>query len=160
MTMRLLLVLLVLRRTVVRLDAAQCAAQLIEFPFVREFLALGHFDEFEDFIHLVVQFLQRVGDEGGVRDGFVDGGFLGRTKISRAGPLALRGRRARRRTVVATIIATVITARVAAIVPTFIPTFVPALLRYALGFRRGFRYRFGSRLRVVGFGVMAFLGCG
>lgn len=80
-----------------RLDVAERAAQFINFPLVGELLALGNLDQFEHFIHLVVQFLQRVGDESRMRHGFVDGGVLGGTEIGGLDPLALGGRHARRR---------------------------------------------------------------
>jgi len=32
---------------------AQCAAEIFDLAFVGEFLAFGHFDEFQDFFHLI-----------------------------------------------------------------------------------------------------------
>jgi hypothetical protein len=71
MMMPVLLLLLML--LALRLDAAQRAAKFLDLTFVGELLALSNFDEFENFIHLVVQFLQRRGDEHRVFDGLADG---------------------------------------------------------------------------------------
>ena len=78
-----------------RLDAAERAAEFFQLAFVGEFLALGDLDEFQNFIHLIVQLFQRVGDERGVRDGLVNRGGFSRAEISGLDPLALRGSHAR-----------------------------------------------------------------
>jgi hypothetical protein len=78
--------------TALRLDAAEGAAEFVQFAFIGELLALGDFHEFQNFIHLIVQFFQRVGDESSVRDGLVNRGGLCGAKISGFDPLALRGR--------------------------------------------------------------------
>ena len=64
------------------LDAAQRAAEFINLAFIGQLLALGEFDEFEDFIQLVNGVLERFGDLSGVQDGLMDGGNIGGTKIS------------------------------------------------------------------------------
>jgi hypothetical protein len=64
-----------------RLDAAQRAAQFINFPFVREFLPLGHFDEFEHFIEMVNHLFQTLGDFRRVLHGLTDGRGVGGAKI-------------------------------------------------------------------------------
>jgi hypothetical protein len=79
-------------RAALRLDAAERAAEFVQLAFISELLALGDFDEFQNFIHLVVQFLQRIGDERGVRNGLVNGGGFGGAKIGGLDPLALRRR--------------------------------------------------------------------
>ena len=88
-------------RATLRLDAAERAAKFVQLAFIGELLALGDFDEFQNFIHLVVQFFQRIGDERGVRNGLVNGSGFGGTKIGGLDPLALRGGDARRRTLLA-----------------------------------------------------------
>jgi hypothetical protein len=129
---------LIMRRRLLplRLDAAQCAAKFLKLAFVGDFLPLGDFDEFQNFVHLVVQFLQRRGDEHRVFDGLTDGRGRGGTKIGGLDPLALRRRNARRR---------LWRANVAAFIPTLL-----FAARLARRFRR--RRGFGCRLRFVGFG--------
>jgi len=80
-----------------RLDTAQRAAQLLKLTFVSDFLPFGDLYEFKHFIHLVVQILQRCGNEHRVFDRLGDGGRCSGTKISRFYPLALRRRNAWRR---------------------------------------------------------------
>lgn len=68
------------------LDAAQRAAQFLDFALVGELLALGNFDEFENFVELINRVLERLGNLGGVRDGLADGRGFRRTKIRRLDP--------------------------------------------------------------------------
>ena len=99
------------RRLTLRLNAAQRAAQLFEFTLIGDFLTLGNLDEFQNFVHLIVQFLQRRGDEHRVFNSLRDGGRLGGAKVRGLDPLALADRNARRRlrrTFVAPLIAAVI----------------------------------------------------
>ena len=72
-----------------RLDTAERPAKFFDLPFVGEFLALGHLDQFKDFIQKVKCVLQRFCNFGGVSHGLADGGGLGRAKIGRAAPLPL-----------------------------------------------------------------------
>ncbi len=52
--LRGLLIVLLRRRLLAQgLDAAQGPAQILDFAFIGEFLALGEFDEFEDFLKLI-----------------------------------------------------------------------------------------------------------
>jgi hypothetical protein len=83
-----------LRLVARRLDAAERAAEFVNFALVGNFLALGQLDEFENFIQLVNRVLQRFGNFGGVRDGLADGGNVGGAKISGFDP-RLRARRLR-----------------------------------------------------------------
>ncbi len=126
-----------LRRTL-RLDAAEGAAQFINLAFVSDFLAFGDFDEFEHFVQLIVQFFQRVGDEGSVRDGLVDGGFLGGSEIGGLDPLALADGDARR-----WLRRAFIAARFAAKIPALVPAQF-ARRRFGCGrnFGGGFMRRF------------------
>jgi len=79
-----------------RLDAAKRAAQFINFAFVREFLALGHFDELKHFVEMINHFFQTVGNFRGMFHGLADGRGVGGTKIriTRARCSLLRCRRA------------------------------------------------------------------
>jgi hypothetical protein len=88
---RLPRLLLIVRRRLHarRLDAAQGAAQFLDFALIGQFLALGEFDEFEDFLKLIEGVLQRFGDLGGVQDGRMDGRSVSRAEIRGTTPLAL-----------------------------------------------------------------------
>ena len=90
MMMPVLLLLLML--LALRLDATQRAAELLDLAFVGELLALSNLDEFENFIHLVVQFLQGRGDEHRVFDGLADGRGPRGSEIGRLDPLFLARR--------------------------------------------------------------------
>lgn len=145
-------------RRALRLDAAERAAQFVQLPFIGEFLALGDFDEFKDFVHLVVQFLEGLGDKSGVFHGLRDGRRPGGAEISGLHPLTLADRNARwrlRRTLIATrlpaIIATVIAAKITPVFPAFLAAFVPAGFAGLRRFRRG--RGFNWRLRLMNFGV-------
>lgn len=146
-----LLLRLILLWLTLRLDAAQGATQFIQFPLVGELLALGNFNQFQNLVHLIVQFPQRIRDERGVCDGFVDGGVLGGTEISGLCPLALGRRHARGRRL-RTLVAAVIAALVTPVVPTIIAPLV-TIAGFALFTRRlgsGFRCRFGfMRFRCI-----------
>ena len=80
-----------------RLDAAERAAEFLNLALVGELLALGEFDEFEDFVQLVNRVFERLGDFRGVRDGLADGRGFRRTKIGgfdpRLGALRFRALR-------------------------------------------------------------------
>ena len=67
-------------------------AQFLNLAFVGDLLAFGDLDEFEDFIHLIVQLLERVGDEGRMLDCLGDGRGRGWTEIGGLDPLLLPGR--------------------------------------------------------------------
>jgi len=69
-----------------RLDAAERAAEFVNFALIGELLAFGDFDEFEHFVKLVDHLLERLGDFRGVGDGLADGGSFRRTKIGRLDP--------------------------------------------------------------------------
>lgn len=75
-----------------RLDTAERPAQFFQFAFVGQLLPLCDFDEFQDFIHLVVQFLERLGYESGMFHGLGNGGGRGGPEISRLHPLPLARR--------------------------------------------------------------------
>ena len=139
------------RGTALRLDAAEGAAEFIQFAFVGELLALGNFDEFQNFIHLVVQLLQCVGDESGVRDGLVNRRGFGGAKIGGLDPLALRGRHRgarRRRTLLAGFTLVTRFTRLAGF-PWF-PLF--ALGKFTRAQRRGARLGNFRRGRILGGG--------
>ncbi len=59
------------------MDFAQRLAQRLDFAFVSEFLALGQFDEFEDFFHLVECLFQRLDNSGHFFNRLADGGGRG-----------------------------------------------------------------------------------
>ncbi len=80
--------LLRLRYLTGRIDAAEGAAQFVQLALVGEFLALGEFDEFQNFIQLVNGLLERLGDLGGNQHGFVDGRTGRGAQIRRLGPFA------------------------------------------------------------------------
>ncbi len=127
-----------------RLNTAECAAQFFKLAFVGNLLAFGNLDQLENFVHLVVQFFQRGGDEQGMFDRLADGRGRSGAEIGWLDPLTLADRNARRRlrrAFVATIFAAVITPRVAA--------FVTA--GFAWRFRRGSCFR--DRFSLVSFGV-------
>ena len=75
-----------------RLDTAERAAKFFDLSFVGELLALGDLDELKHFVELVNHLLERLGNFGGVRDGFADGRGFGGAKIGGLGPLTLRRR--------------------------------------------------------------------
>jgi hypothetical protein len=126
---------LIMRRRLrtLRLDAAQRPTKFLKFAFVGDFLPLGDFDEFQNFVHLVVQILQRRGDEHRVFDGLADGGRRGGTEISGLDPLALGRRNAGRR---------LRRALIAAVIPA----------RFAARRARRFRRSFSNRFRLVRLG--------
>ena len=82
------------------LDAAQGAAEFLDFAFIGEFLALGHFDEFEDFLELIEGVLQFLGNLGGVENSEVDSRGIGGAEIDGAAPLTLLMLMRRRRLLV------------------------------------------------------------
>jgi hypothetical protein len=143
---------LVMRRLLLalRLDAAERAAQFLDLAFIGDFLPLGNFNELEDFVHLVVQFFQRIGDEQSVFDSLADRRGRSGPEIGRLGPLTLSGRNAgwRRlcRTLGAAVFATLFTALFAA----FLTTRFTRLFRGRR--RRDFSCRsFGDGFRLVRF---------
>ena len=69
-----------------RLDAAERSAQLFNLALIGEFLALGDFDEFQNFVELINRVLERLGDFRGVRHGLADGRGFCRAKISGLDP--------------------------------------------------------------------------
>lgn len=69
-----------------RLDAAERPAKVVEFPFIRQFLALSHLDEFQDFVDAVNQIAQPFGNLGSVRHRLVDRGSVSGAKIGGLGP--------------------------------------------------------------------------
>jgi hypothetical protein len=69
-----------------RLDAPERAAKLVNLTLVSDFLALGQFDQFEDFIQLVNRVLERLGNFSGVRDGLADGRSFSGMKIGGLDP--------------------------------------------------------------------------
>jgi hypothetical protein len=69
-----------------RLDAAQGAAKLFDLALIGEFLALGDFHEFKDFVQLINRVFQGFGNFRGVRHGLTDGRGLGRAEIGRLDP--------------------------------------------------------------------------
>lgn len=138
-----------LRRWTLGLDAAQGAAQFLDFALVSDFLAFSQLDEFQQFIHLVVQFLQRIGDKSGVLDGLGNGGGAGGPEIGGLYPLALADGNARRRlgwtflpftAIIAPVIAPVVPAKLAAIIPA----------RSARRFSGADRFGFGRWSRFTG----------
>jgi len=79
-----------------RLDAAERPAEFVNLAFVREFLTLGYFNQFEHFVNVIHHLLERVGNFRGVLDGLTDGRSLGGFKIgvTRARRSRFRCRRA------------------------------------------------------------------
>ena len=73
------------------LDAPKCPAKIVEFPFVREFLAFGHLDQFENFVDPINQFPQALGNLGGMHYGLVNCGSVGGAKIGGFDPRLLGG---------------------------------------------------------------------
>lgn len=69
-----------------RLDAAQGATQFFNFTLVGEFLALGHFHQFQHFVEMINHLFQRLGNFRGKCDGLTDSGSFCRTKISGLDP--------------------------------------------------------------------------
>jgi len=65
-----------------RLDAPERPAQIIEFPFIGQFLAFGNLDQFQNFVNPVNQLAQAFGNFGGMRHRLVNRGGIGRAKIS------------------------------------------------------------------------------
>lgn len=57
-----------------QLDAAQGAAERIDFALVVEFLMLGQFDEFQDLFHLLKRLLEGFHDVADFIGGFANGG--------------------------------------------------------------------------------------
>lgn len=86
MMVRLLLLL------ALRLNPAQRTAQLFNLAFIRQFLAFSDLDEFQNLVHLIVQFLQRLGNKRGVFHRLRDGRGRGGTEIRGLHPLLLPGR--------------------------------------------------------------------
>jgi len=68
------------------LNAAQSAAQLFHFPFIRKFLTFRNFDEFENFVKLINHLLERLGNARGQFHGVADGGGFSGAKISGFNP--------------------------------------------------------------------------
>jgi len=64
-----------------RLNAAQCAAQFFNLAFIGQLLALGDLHEFQHFIQMIQQMLERLGNLRGVFHCLADGGSFGGTKI-------------------------------------------------------------------------------
>jgi hypothetical protein len=56
-----------------RLDAAERAAKFVNFALIGKFLALGHLDQFQDFVQLVNRVLERFRNFRGVRHSLADG---------------------------------------------------------------------------------------
>jgi hypothetical protein len=75
-----------------RLDAAEHAAEFVQLAFVRQLLAIGNLDEFENAIKFVGHLLERLGNLRGVLDGLADGRGLGGTKIGGLDPRLGTGR--------------------------------------------------------------------
>jgi hypothetical protein len=69
-----------------RLDAAEHAAQLFQFTFIGELLALGNLDQFENSVEFFGHLLECLGYLRGMLDRLADGRNLSRTKISRFDP--------------------------------------------------------------------------
>jgi hypothetical protein len=69
-----------------RLDAAKGATKFVNLAFIGELLALGEFDEFEDFVKLVHGVLERLGDFSGVRHGLIDCGNIGGPEVGGFSP--------------------------------------------------------------------------
>jgi hypothetical protein len=139
------------RGRALRLDAAKRAAQFIQFALVGDLLALRDFDEFQNLVHLVVQLLERLGDEGGVLDRLGNGRGRGGPEIGRLDPLALTDRDARWRLLRA-VIAAVITPMLAAIIAAIIAARRARRFGGADGFgsrRAGFRLRRFGGWRVL-----------
>ncbi len=65
-----------------RLNAPQGPPQLVNLAFVGHLLALGQFDQFQNFVQLIEGLPERLRDFRGMRHGLVDGRGLGRAKIS------------------------------------------------------------------------------
>jgi hypothetical protein len=134
------------------LDAAEHAAQFIQFAFVHNLLALGNLDEFEDSIKFVSHLLERLGNGGGVLDGLSDGRGLGGTKIGGLDP-RLGTRRFR------TAFRPIFRPRFAGLFAGLLPLLFAWLLAWRFGlanrlcFRRGshFRRRFDGGNHGVGF---------
>jgi hypothetical protein len=83
---------LLLLRLALRLDAAEHAAQLVQLAFVRQLLAVGNLDEFEDAIKFVSHLLECLGNLRGVFDGLADGRSFGGSEISGFDPRLGPGR--------------------------------------------------------------------
>lgn len=64
-----------------RLNTAQGAAQFFHFTFIGNFLPLGDFHQFEDFLDIIDHLLERFGNMRGVFHGLGDGGGFGGTEI-------------------------------------------------------------------------------
>jgi hypothetical protein len=77
-----------------RLDAAQRAAQLLNFALICKLLAFSKFNQFQNLIQLVDRVLELFGDFGGMGDGLTDSRGSGGTEIGGF------GRRPRLRTAV------------------------------------------------------------
>ena len=69
-----------------RLDAAEGAAKFLDLALVGEFLALGNFDEFQNFVEMINHLLERLGNLRGVLDSLGDGRGFGGTEISGLDP--------------------------------------------------------------------------
>lgn len=143
------------RRRALRLDAAERTAQFVQLPLIGELLTLGDFDKLKDFVHLVVQFLERLGNERGMFHGLGNGRGRGGAEISGFHPLALADGNARRwlgRALVATKVTAVIAPVFPAKVTTVFAAFVPAGFARLGRFRGGRGCGFSQRLRLVNFG--------
>jgi hypothetical protein len=64
------------------LDAAEGPAQIIEFAFVRQFLAFGHLNQFQNLVNAIHQNLQTFSNLRGMNDGLMNGGGIGGAEIS------------------------------------------------------------------------------
>ena len=136
----LMRMVMLLRMTLaLRLNPAQSAAQFVQFALIRQLLPFGDFDQFQHFIHLVVQFVERFGNERGVFHRLSNGCGCGGTKICRLYPLPLvdgNPRRWLRGTLFVAGFATLLAAFLAA-------RFTPWLGRGRAGrFHNGFNRRF------------------
>src|ERR1700744_475874 len=69
------------------LNTTQGPAQIIQFTLVGEFLAFGHFHQFQNFVDAVDHVAQRFGNLRGMRHGLMNGGSIRRAEIRRLDPL-------------------------------------------------------------------------
>jgi hypothetical protein len=68
------------------LDTAQRPAKVVEFPFIRQFLALGNLNQLQNLVDPVNQFAQTFGNLGGMNHGLMNCGSVGGTKIGGFNP--------------------------------------------------------------------------